>query len=111
MCSMKWLNPRVCSSSNREPLATRAPTAAVGCPLSTSKTTRMPLLSVMTSGLRSPLLITMVVVIAKLSGSLIGIPSSQALTGQRNLAIILERQGFYKNLFADLEHGMDVLDI
>src|SRR5450756_3028405 len=58
------------------------PTAAVGCPLSTSKTTRMPLLSVMTSGLRSPLLITMVVVIARLSGSLVGIPSSQALTGQ-----------------------------
>src|SRR5665811_1022917 len=66
------------------------PTAAVGCPLSTSKTTRMPLLSVMTSGLCSPLLITMAVVIVGLWGSLVGIPSNQTLASQRDLAIVLE---------------------
>jgi hypothetical protein len=33
----------------------------------------------------------MVVVIVRLMGSLVDIPSSQALTGKRDLAIVLER--------------------
>jgi hypothetical protein len=53
----------------------------------------------------------MVVVIVRLMGSLVGIPSSQAFTGKRDLAIVFERQGLDENLFADLEYGMDVLDI
>jgi hypothetical protein len=53
----------------------------------------------------------MVAVIVRLMGGLVCIPTSQTLTSQGNLAVVFERQRLYENLFANLEHRMDVLDI